>query len=277
MEDKVFPSLPLAGFRRKEEVMSERSKNKLIIFLIGFALTFVITGPVQAGYSTIGPASGTEKSAADIIYDVTGQSHTLAELNTGSANRVHDFGASITDQIWADGQTTVTFTALWWGGDTSSNQQDTPIHKFGYTLDSTSAGDVTWIFETDDTDATIPDLDHGGQETVTIGIGDIRWYVDRDGNEAWSDPSLNTLHSGLYDRMVAFDVSNMTLTMYSGAGTIDTGDNAYLLFFDTGSDADFQDFVVVSEGPRPIPAPGAILLGSIGAGLVGWLRRRRAL
>ncbi|MBN2269787.1 MAG: hypothetical protein JXN61_04180 [Sedimentisphaerales bacterium] len=55
----------------------------------------------------------------------------------------------------------------------------------------------------------------------------------------------------------------------------------YALFGEGGdipNNDGFEEWAIESEFELSIiPAPGAILLGGIGAGLVGWLRRRRAL
>lgn len=61
----------------------------------------------------------------------------------------------------------------------------------------------------------------------------------------------------------------------NAAGWTDTGNVGVLNLYQIRGDSKtpYQDLLVL----MPVPAPGAILLGGLGAGLVGWMRRRRAL
>jgi hypothetical protein len=83
--------------------------------------------------------------------------------------------------------------------------------------------------------------------------------------------------------------TSVTLTngAYSDPGVyahygVTSGNGVSKFSFSSGSGqiegwTSIDNVVVVADGASQIPAPAAILLGTIGTGLVGWLRRRRTL
>ena len=79
-----------------------------------------------------------------------------------------------------------------------------------------------------------------------------------------------------------------TFSVYDSVGsllesyTVTTGSNVYAVItrdtYDISRLVITGDFFAIDDLQfNAIPAPGAILLGSIGAGLVGWLKRRRTI
>lgn len=240
-----------------------------------------LAGPAFAGSVTqVRNGAPGEPSVAEIANGLLGQSLSLAEYNTlGSGvggGSIHSGRVSDDmDQRFKDGAVSVTFTALFWGGNSIDDPSGSARHSFGYSLDG---GPMSTVFSSNSTDVN---------DSVTIspviGAGEIRWFAERGGNVAWSDPALNSpiASTGGLDRMITINLDGLsTIDLLGGGGShaLDSGaDNrfSYLLFFDTGRDADFNDLVVLVEGvANVIPLPSAAGLGVAGMCLLAGRRRR---
>ena len=119
----------------------------------------------------------------------------------------------------------------------------------------------------------------GGDFTITFDAAPIDsasfdWYVF----DATYGADFAFKAYDEYGNMV--DSTAYYCTDYSGGycDTITFSAPVKTLYF---SNEGFHDIAIdnlkVNGGAGVIPAPAAVLLGSIGAGLVGWLRRRRSL
>jgi len=233
--------------------------NKFLTILTVVALTFALAGPAGAGPTTISFLYA--DSFAGVDGPTSGWSTSDTIVNLGATNWSLLGGtASVSGHL----------------NGTSSNLTHRGTRGLG-------------IFGREDDEVDRRGTINDPYERINITFG-IDHYVDYlevrslYTNDGWSP--------GIEKGTVEFYLDGSLVYTENLVAVQSTGDGVLAISYVTpklvdklvyyvpgglGDTSSQSEFAVAKLNVTPIPAPGAILLGGIGVGLVGWLRRRRTL
>lgn len=237
-----------------------------------------------------GGQGGSEPSVWQVLNTLVGggASLTQADVNDGGVDIGGVTGLSRldddVDQLYTGDITTVSVAGLFFNNADINNPFGGDDHNLFFE-DETSGDPAVQVTQNENVLAPIS-VGEGGVFSLTAVRG-----VAFDGSQNNSSRAIassidsENIADGdtTTDRMVTFviDVNEIPSINTLDGESVNVAaiaedenvDVAYVHFFDTGSDADYQDAVYVTIGAQNIPAPGAAFLLSV-AGLAATRRRR---